>query len=114
MVPIAPAVLNNAEALSFINVHPVIPSYSSTASIISANKGTNTVAVVNPKSDKPINVIGIFPFGKPKIFEGPKNISPIVATKKESWVMYLVGIFFARKATKGEEIANIRARKAKK
>jgi hypothetical protein len=53
IVPKEPAMLKDAEALSLIYEQSLTPSFSSIASIISASKGTKTVAVVTPRRRKP-------------------------------------------------------------
>jgi hypothetical protein len=59
-----------------------MPSFSSIASIISANSGTNTVAVVTPNSSKPIMERILFSGGKCKILDGPiMKIEQVAMTK---------------------------------
>lgn len=84
IVPIAPAVLNKAEALSLMMALSCTYSFSSMASITSESRGTNTVAVVIPSKPNAVMVIGIFPYGNPNIFDGPSSKSEMNAKKKEN------------------------------
>ena len=54
IVPIEPAILKAADALSFIYELSYTPSFSCRASIISESRGTNTEAVVTPRIKNPV------------------------------------------------------------
>jgi len=82
------------------------------ASITSERSGTKTVAVVIPRIKNPvIDKALLYSYSGPRSIEGPIRKVPTVATPKETYVMYRVGILLAAKATKGLKIeyANARA-----
>jgi hypothetical protein len=88
IVPIEPAILKAADALSLIYELSYTPSFSWIASIISERRGTKTEAVVTPRIKKPVidNAL-FFSYSSPKSFDGPIRNVPTVATPKETKVM---------------------------
>jgi hypothetical protein len=105
IVPIDPAILNEAAALSLIYELSYIPSFSWIASMISASNGTKTDAVVTPRIRNPVIESALLnSYSSPNSLEGPMRKVPTVATPNEIKVIYLIAIRFAANAINGLNI----------